>query len=68
MTQVNIGAGTCLHPDPLYQLLASREGQGRVLLIRDSMTEVEHDRSRKDVQRQIGILRLYLLLLITCYI
>lgn len=27
-TFVNIGAGTCLHPDPLYQLLASREGSG----------------------------------------
>ena len=26
-TEVNLGAGTCLHPDPLYQLLASQEGQ-----------------------------------------
>ncbi|CAK9101210.1 unnamed protein product [Durusdinium trenchii] len=27
-TFVNIGAGTCLPPDPLYQLLASSEGHG----------------------------------------
>ena len=27
-TFVNIGAGTCTHPDPLYQLLASRDGSG----------------------------------------
>ena len=27
-TFVNIGAGTCLHPDPLYQLLSSPQGGG----------------------------------------
>eukprot|EP00438_Fugacium_kawagutii_P025389 Skav207377 [mRNA] locus=scaffold2496:88341:89957:+ [translate_table: standard] len=27
-TFVNLGAGTCMHPDPLYQLLASPEGSG----------------------------------------
>ena len=27
-SEVNIGAGTCLHPDPLAQLLSSPQGVG----------------------------------------
>ncbi|CAE7801937.1 unnamed protein product, partial [Symbiodinium sp. CCMP2456] len=41
-TFVNIGAGTCEPPDPLYQLLASPQGWGFVGLA------VESDRSRLD--------------------
>ena len=42
-TFLNIGAGTCEPPDPLYQLLASPEGRGFVGLAVESNRETPHE-------------------------